>query len=152
MGLMLSAALLAVAVVAFVISPIIQRRHAPMSTEGDDLTDALARKRVALMALRDAEYDFATGKVDQQDYDALRQELSAQALNALNDAEGLESRDAEPAAPMSSDDAIEAEIAQVRASLASGVTCGPCGQVNRQGSNFCTGCGRPLTRLAPALG
>jgi len=149
---MLSAALLVVAVVAYVISPIIQRRHAPLSTEGDDLTDALARKRVALMALRDAEYDFETGKVDQQDYDALRQELSAQALNALKEAEALESPEAQAATPAASDEDIEAEIAQVRAGLASGVACAPCGQLNRLGSNFCTSCGRPLAQPAPAQG
>jgi hypothetical protein len=152
LALILSAALLVVAVVAYVISPIIQRRHAPLSTEGDDLTDALSRKRVALMALRDAEYDFATGKVDQQDYDALRLELSAQALNAVKDADGLESQEAESTTPDASDEAVEAEIARVRAGLANGVACAPCGQLNRQGSHFCTSCGRPLGQSAPALG
>lgn len=148
MALTLAAGLLVLAVVAYVISPIIQRQHAPLSTEGDALTDALSRKRVALMALRDAEYDFATGKVDQRDYDALRQELSSQALDALRDAETLES----PEAGAASDDVIEAEIAQVRAGLASGVACAHCGQLNRQGSNFCTSCGRPLAQPASALG
>jgi cytochrome c-type biogenesis protein CcmI len=174
MTLFLAAALLSLAVVIYVLSPILQDRRAPLDSSADDLTDAQARKRVALMALRDAEYDFATGKLGDEDYQHLRRELSAEALQALRNEEVVErshgdlsaaAGGGEVAAPESGvggdpDDAppeavsgpagVEAEVARVRAGLQSGDTCGHCGHVNRRGGKFCTSCGRPLGRRAAA--
>lgn len=82
MALIVAATLLTVAVVVYVISPIIQDRHAPMDSD-DGASDAHAKKRTALMALRDVEYDLATGKLDQADYEVLKAELSAEALAAV---------------------------------------------------------------------
>lgn len=160
MALTLAAALLALSVVLYVISPILQGQHAPLSGEQDDLEDAQASKKAALRALRDAELDFATGKLDAADYERLRTELSAEALAAVERAGSLEAKVAEPpateleaTAPTEEGgdgrrfaDQVEARIAEVRAGLRDGTTCVHCGQVNREGSNFCTSCGRPLVR------
>jgi hypothetical protein len=171
MTLFLAAGLLTLAVVIYVLSPILQDRRAPLESSADDLTDAQARKRVALMALRDAEYDFATGKLGEEDYQLLRHELSAEALQALRNQEVVESSQSplasedqgvgqEGAASDGARDAprdegsqpteVEAEVARVRAGLQSGDTCHQCGHVNRTGGNFCTSCGRPLGRPAAA--
>lgn len=175
MTLFLAAGLLTLAMVIYVLSPILQDRRAPLESSADDLTDAQARKRVALMALRDAEYDFATGKLGDEDYQRLRQELSAEALQALrteevversqshlaSDDDGVEHEaattdvageeaDAAPRDGGSVPTGIEAEVARVRAGLQSGDTCHQCGHVNRVGGNFCTSCGRPLGRQAAA--
>lgn len=176
MTLYLAAGLLTLAVVIYVLSPILQDRRAPLESSADDLTDAQARKRVALMALRDAEYDFATGKLGDEDYQDLRQELSVEALQALRNEEVVERSQGqlasdddgpehgaatagpaggEAAAAALRDEAslptdVEAEVARVRAGLQSGNTCHQCGHVNRTGGNFCTSCGRPLGRPATA--
>jgi hypothetical protein len=170
MALIFAAALLALAVVLYVISPILQGQHAPLTEEGDELEDARARKKVALRALRDAEFDFSAGKLDQADYESLKAELSAEALTAIAAADALEpgtgvEADAPPSTDSTSDGAavapsadeaamapsadVEDRIARVRQGLRSGTTCGHCGQVNREGSNFCTSCGRPLERPVP---
>lgn len=151
MALTLAAALLALAVVLYVISPILQGRFAPMSVPGEARDDAQVRKKVALRALRDAEFDFDAGKLDQADYEALRAELSSEALLAVERAEALDKPDEVPvAASGGSSPDVEAKIAEVRAGLRTGSTCRHCGQTNRAGSNFCTNCGRPLDRPASA--
>jgi hypothetical protein len=51
----------------------------------EELTDVQHRKRMALLALRDVEYDFHAGKLDEVDYRALKAQVSAEALAALDD-------------------------------------------------------------------
>lgn len=136
---LLGAVLLVVAVVAWVLIPVTRGQHASLEREEHELTDAEARRRVALLALRDVEYDFHTGKLDQDDYQSLRSELSAEALAAL------QALEAESTGERREVDAeLEAEIAAVRAGLESGTTCAACGQVNPKGSRFCASCGGAL--------
>ena len=134
MGL-LGALLLVSAVVMFILLPVAKGQHASLTREDDELTDAEARRRVTLLALRDVEYDYHTGKLDESDYLALRAELSAEALAALQEAERKAG---------GSDADIEAEIAAVRAGLDAGTTCGDCGHRNPDGSRFCAACGMEL--------
>lgn len=134
---LLGAALLVVAVVAWVLLPVTRGQHASLDREDGELTDGEARRRVALLALRDVEYDYHTGKLDQDDYLALRSELSAEALAAL------QALDAETEGGAGDPD-LEAEIAAVRAGLEAGTTCAACGQVNPEGSRFCASCGSAL--------
>ena len=115
-------------VVAFILQPVVQGARASLHREEDELTEAEAARRVALLALRDVEYDFQTGKLDQDDYKAMKRQLSAEALAAMK---ALEEEGAQ--------EAIEAEIAAVRQGLRAGLVCGDCGQWNPQGSRFCGG-------------
>jgi hypothetical protein len=107
-----------------------------MHRDRDELTESEARRRVSLLALRDVEYDYHTGKLDDADYQSLRKELSAEALAALQAAKA-------EADDHRADD-IEAEIAAVREGLHSGATCEDCGHRNPDGSRFCASCGRRL--------
>ena len=132
---LLGALLLVAAVVLFILLPVARGQHASLVRDDDELTETEARRRVTLLALRDVEYDYHTGKLDETDYLALRKELSAEALAALKAAEG------DAAGP---DLDLEAEIAAVRAGLETGTTCGSCGHRNPEGSRFCAACGRPL--------
>jgi hypothetical protein len=112
------------------------------------------------MALRDAEFDHATGKLGEEDYQALRAELSTEAMEAIRHEEGLsdpggaaaepEPERAEDGESRAGAEHLEDEIAAVRAGLKAGTTCTACGHVNRGGSNFCTTCGRPLSQPAAA--
>ena len=76
-------ALFTAAVVLFLLQPIVTGVQASLDREDDELTETEARKRVALLALRDVEYDFLSGKLDQEDYRSLKADLTAEALAAL---------------------------------------------------------------------
>ncbi len=139
MGLFLGAALVAAAVVLFILQPVAKGLHASLERTEDELTETEARKRVALLALRDVEYDFLSGKLDEKDYRAMKGELTAEALAALEADENARSEGGG-----SAEAELEAEIAQVRAGLRDGTTCGDCGFANESGSRFCSSCGHEL--------
>ncbi len=127
--------MLVAAVVLFIVMPVAKGQHASLERKDHEVTESEARRRVTLLALRDVEYDYHTGKLDEADYLALRKELSAEALAAL------EAADADPEAPALD---LEAEIAAVRAGLEAGTTCASCGHRNPEGSRFCASCGQAL--------
>lgn len=139
----LAAVLLVALSVFFLLQPILKGREAPLDGTGEEPTEAQFRKRVSLLQLRDAEYEYAMGKLGDDDYQALRKELSAEALEAIR-AEEAESRPPEAGALHGSDGDIEAEIAQIRARLGKGIFCSQCGHLNPGGSRFCGECGSPL--------
>lgn len=129
----LGALILVGAVVAFILQPVIQGKHASLVREDDEMSEAEARRRVTLLALRDVEYDYHTGKLDETDYKAMKRQFSAEALAAMK---AMEEDGAE--------EALEAEIAAVRQGLATGTACETCGHLNPPGSRFCGACGSPL--------
>jgi hypothetical protein len=142
--LYLGVSLVAAAVVLFIMQPVVKGIHASLEREDDELTETEARKRVALLALRDVEYDFLAGKLDEEDYRSLKADLTAEALAALEADEaakaglGAEAGDA----------ALEAEIAMIRSGLREGVACPDCAYTNVSGSRFCSACGQALGELA----
>ncbi len=142
MTLYLGVALVVAAVLLFIMQPVVKGLHASLDRTDDELTETEARKRVALLALRDVEYDFLAGKLDQDDYRSLKSELTAEALAALEADEAA--RGVGSAASVDSDAGIEAEIARVRAGLRAGVLCPNCSFTNEKGSRFCSACGHAL--------
>ena len=139
--LYLGVALVAAAVVIFLIQPVAKGIHASLEREDDEMTDTEARKRVALLALRDVEYDFLAGKLDEEDYRSLKSELTAEALAAL---------EADDAARTGAtgDEQLEAEILAIRRGLREGTPCPECAYTNEAGSRYCSACGQPLGELA----
>lgn len=137
----LGVALVAAAVVLFLVQPVARGIHASLEREDDEMTDTEARKRVALLALRDVEYDFLAGKLDEEDYRALKSELTAEALAAL------EADDAARGGT-TGDEALEAEILAIRQGLREGTPCPGCAYTNEAGSRYCSACGQPLGELA----
>lgn len=143
MTLYVGVALVVAAVLLFILQPVVKGLHASLEREDDELTETEARKRVALLALRDVEYDFLAGKLDQDDYRSLKSQLTAEALAALEADEA-----ARDGVAGGTDADLEAEIARVRAGLKSGVVCADCGFANDQGSRFCSACGHALAAQA----
>jgi hypothetical protein len=130
--LLVAAVLLGLAAAGFVVAPILSRR---LALVGDPVPggvlDADARKRVALAALKEIEYDRIGGKLDEEDYAALHAQLEREAVAALDAAEAAHDGGADGAA--------------FRITHS-------CGFVNPPGSRYCSGCGRRLgsSRAAPA--
>lgn len=139
MTLYVGVALVAAAVVLFILQPVVKGIHASLEREDDELTETEARKRVALLALRDVEYDFLSGKLDESDYRSLKAELTAEALAALEADE-----EAKREGSATDDEALEAEIARMRVELRSDERCPECSFTNAEGSRFCSACGHAL--------
>ena len=139
MTLYVGVALVVAAVLLFIMQPVVKGLHASLEREDDELTETEARKRVALLALRDVEYDFLAGKLDEQDYRSLKSELTAEALAALEADEAARQGQRAP-----EDSSIEAEIARIRAGMKAGMVCAECGFANDEGSRFCSSCGHAL--------
>jgi hypothetical protein len=78
---------LAAGAIYFVLLPILRP---PLDTvpvgatdEGDDPADDMSPQTVALRALKEIEFDRATGKLSDADYDALKAKYTAEALAAM---------------------------------------------------------------------
>jgi len=163
MTILVPAVLLAIAVVFFVLFPVVVGESAPMDRDEAELTETQHRKRIALLALRDVEYDFHAGKLDETDYRRLKQEIAAEALEALDSEEaewaaresaraGDRATAAGEGVPTSGSDPIEAEIAALRASIREGMICPHCGHPNPRGSRFCGDCGSALPQVSNSAG
>lgn len=137
----LGSLLLTTAVVFYLLQPLVTGRRASLIRDDDEMTETEARRRVSLLALRDVEYDYLTGKLDDEDYGSLKRELSSEALAAMQE-------DDRARTSSTSAEEIEREIAAMRAGLRSGTTCTSCGYENPAGSRFCSGCGTPLAPVA----
>ena len=105
-------------------------------------------RQAEVTALREIEFDRATGKLSDVDYAELKARYTEQAIVAMR---GETSADA-AAAP--TDDEIEAAVRAYRAG-ASCPTCGPrpepdaafCSNCGRYLSDRCAGCGAPVDAL-----
>jgi len=82
--------LLAAGAVYFVLRPILRpemerygNRETENETEGEDPDDDLSPRAVALRALKEIEFDRATGKLSDADYEALKARYTSEALAAL---------------------------------------------------------------------
>lgn len=102
-----------------------------------------AQHQEVLLALRDLEFDYRTGKIAEEDYAVLRADLLAQAAAAL---EGH----SDPEDDL--DAQIEAAVLARRRKLGHVQACQQCGKAAGPGDRFCTGCGAPLEAVCPACG
>ena len=126
--------LLTAGLVYFVLRPVLRptldgaEGEAASVDEGDDPDDDLSPRAVALRALKEIEFDRATGKLSDADYDALKQQYTAEALVALRAEHGTLTPGASPG------------IAGPRA-----VAWGQCpthGARPESDAQFCSECGR----------
>lgn len=134
--------LLAAGVALFVLEPVFSGRRASVFHGDDDFDEAAARRLVALAALRDLEYDRATGKLDGDDYEALKLELSREALVHLGPDEASGARRETEA--MRASRQLEDEIAGIREAIRRGMQCSSCGHLNPIGARYCGRCGDVL--------
>ena len=131
------AVLLAAGAVYFVLLPIF-RPVTPSEGEGEEEEGSEGEedqspRAVALRALKEIEFDRATGKLSDADYDALKQKYTALAVETLRDA-GWGMRDAQPPSTSAHP-----------SSLISHSVCPNHGPRTEPGAQFCGECGRRLS-------
>ncbi len=122
--------------------------------EGEDPEDDLSPRAVALRALKEIEFDRATGKLSDADYDALKGRYTTEALAALRSEQmGRGTRDAgggtaaltthpasripHPACP------THGPRSEIDAAF-----CSECGRRLGSAPGYCARCGTPLEREA----
>ena len=147
---------------------------APLLSDKDNADDQLNATKptntnaegTAIAALREIEFDKATGKLSDKDYDALRMMYTRDALAELRAADNLVAASVQAGGPVT-DDMIEAAIRRAKNAAHDCTVCGPrpepdgvfcsscgrhlagnCGKcgtkVEMVGARFCTGCGEGL--------
>jgi double zinc ribbon protein len=141
----IAALLVGLAVLSLVLDPLLRRGPGPDPVAPDPEVFEETAKGTALSALREIEFDKATGKLSEDDYRALKAKYTAAALAVL--------RNEAPPAAAETPDRIEAMIeARVRALTSSGgSTCPRCGPRPETDALFCSNCGDrlPGTSLCP---
>ena len=157
--------LLAVAALGYVLYPLLfeasPTRERPALRTGRVASTGTDEDAVA--ALREIEFDRATGKLSDADYTDLKTRYTARALEAMRAGGGAIAAEAVPV----TDDAAEAAVLAIRRRIRSCGRCGPrpeadavycsncggyldekcagCGRVVEEaGASFCAGCGRQL--------
>ena len=131
---------LATAATYFVLRPILRppvtETTSSVADEGDDPEDDLSPQAVALRALKEIEFDRATGKLSDADYDALKAKYTAEALAAM--------RGERPSSVVRRSSGLHADAPRTTHDA----RCpehGPRPEIDAQ---FCTECGRRLGTAA----
>ena len=154
----LAALILGVLALVFVLAPLVRRSGAGYAAAGAEWVDPEETpKGIALAALKEIEFDRATGKLSDADYQALMAKYTHQAVEAMRaEATSVFSGGVEPAVSPSDSDAVESLIAaKVRALKAEpGAGCPTCGPRPEPDAIFCSTCGSrlPTGRSCPACG
>ena len=145
---------LALGAVWYVMGPVLRpalagsSRSAGVADSATDAEDDLSPRAVALRALKEIEFDRATGKLDDADYEDLKRRYTAEALDALRREEGRGTGEGSVAtaaagsrlpAPGSPSCPIHGPAAEPDA-----VFCPACGRRLAGGAGFCARCGTAL--------
>ena len=129
--------LLAVGAMAFVLAPLFREGdpRAVLITGRDAGTDLQSRGQAAVEALREIEFDRATGKLADSDYTALKARYTKQAIAAMR----AESRGA-----LVDESDVEAAIRRAKEARANAPTCPQHGARPESDALYCSECGRFL--------
>jgi hypothetical protein len=125
--------------VAYVVVPFRQNRRKTVTTS-NGTTQRVGKREVVLAALRDLDFDFKTGKVSEEDYQPVRNQLIAEAAQYVEQ----EQKEAER---------LEALIHSRRKAQQVDNQCGHCDAPVRAGQRFCSKCGSAVNyELCPCCG
>ncbi|MEE8191775.1 MAG: zinc ribbon domain-containing protein [Gemmatimonadales bacterium] len=139
---LIAGVVVALVAVAVVLEPLISPRGARQAAadldeaEFMDIEESESPKIQALLALKEIEFDRATGKLSEEDYGALKAKYAKIALEAMDAEERAETGVAADAAEELIRQAAQAKV------------CPACGPRPETDAAFCSECGQKLT--APA--
>ena len=126
--------LLAIGALAFVLYPLFFDAPSPPRAASHRMSGSSWSEDVAIAALREIEFDRATGKLSDDDYAQLKEQYTRQALARMR------SSGTEPAV-VTGDDEVEQAIRAYRETHPS---CNRCGPRPEADAIFCSSCGRYL--------
>ncbi|MEN8143827.1 MAG: hypothetical protein ABFS14_02650 [Gemmatimonadota bacterium] len=131
-------AIMAMLLAAVVIAPLVEEGRRSRPGPGDEASIRLER---ALEALRRLQFEYETGKLDDEDYAAMRSEHAAAALAARDELASREPGEAAaPGASGASGAAVEVP------------SCEICGSVLDSSVQYCTHCGNPVPQPSAGSG
>ena len=147
--------LLAAGAIYFVLRPILrpplEQATDLNADEGDDPDDDVSPQAVALRALKEIEFDRATGKLSDADYDHLKAKYTQEALAAMRAEQGAGSREQQPhpaspalRSPLPAPSCPEHGPRPDKDSI----FCSECGRRLGTAPGYCARCGTALERDA----
>jgi hypothetical protein len=145
----------AILAVLLVLDPILRPERAAAAADVEPAEDpAEQKKELALAALKEIEFDRATGKLSESDYQTMLARYTKEAVEALREAEAppaLAGGNGHGAAVgvaagagagvAAADDAVERLIAEARQASKGKRYCSNCGAVLEGSGRFCVECG-----------
>ena len=140
---------------ALVLEPLLRpggniRSATPDDVEFEDVEESESPKVQALLALREIEFDRATGKLSDDDYAQLKARYAAAAVAAMKEEDQAATRAPAPSAA-GSEDPAEAMVKRFKLRGGDQARCPTCGPRPEPGAVFCSTCGRSLLQPgAPA--
>lgn len=158
---LIAGVLLAAGAAYYVLLPVLRPAppadHAATADEGDDPGDDLSPQTVALRALKEIEFDRATGKLSDVDYESLKRKYEAAALAALRGEQGARSTEQKPQpspavrsvrhapcsvhGPRPERDALFCSECGRRLGATAPGYCVQCGSALESAARYCNGCG-----------
>ena len=140
--------LMAIGLVVCVGEPLV-RRASYKSHGREDNNEAeslLLQKEMLYGAIRDLDFDFQTGKVDQKDHGELRRQLEREAIHILRQLDAID-----PLVVFANE--VERQVLGLRRHRTSAVcssgqeACPNCDAPLESSDNFCPSCGQALRRV-----
>lgn len=137
-------------VIGFVLLPIFSSsgtRHRALVGEERERVDLTEKKAQLLDAIQDLDFEKASGKLSDADYESARNEYLAEVAVVMERLDAIT-----PKKPTKR----KAKGAKAKKTAGGGseaaVACGACGTDNAGGAKFCMECGEPLARACAACG
>jgi rRNA maturation endonuclease Nob1 len=137
-GAIFIALALLVLTIPFLVGPFKKQKN-KKGQKSIEKTDSEADRKSLLLAVRDLDFDYKTGKVAEEDYNSLRSQMLARvaSLDALSN---------------TIDEAIEQEIASRRKCSSNGKGCPNCKTRLKTDDQFCPKCGTGISLFCSACG
>jgi hypothetical protein len=147
---------IALVAVAYVLVPLFREMPAASPpAPAREVPGVPGQSTTAVAALREVEFDHATGKLSEADYQVLKARYTGEALVALRASESAQVAGETPGGTgtPTADDLAEQLIQRYRGAAAGCPTCGPrpepdalyCSNCGRYLPGSCQGCGRAIT-------
>ena len=160
---LLAGIVVAGAVMALVLEPLVRGRPLPMAAgqldeefDFTDIEESESPKVQALLAIKEIEFDRETGQLSDEDYSALKTTYQLAALTAIKTEEGEAEASVElgsgavcpSCGPRPESSAVFcSDCGQTLVSAGSTTQCADCGKTAPLGAKYCGGCGAALDRV-----
>ena len=148
-------------VVAFVLYPVFTEATAGAPAEFDEAELALAdlrdKKAMLYEVIHDLDFEKASGKISEDDYESTRDNYLAQVTAVMEKLDALAAPEKAPDQPSQPKKTASTKTKKPakkrpRQETKDARECASCGELNPKGSNFCLECGKPFTLTCASCG